>query len=149
MSRANNTLEKILQIDIMKFVKNNRKLLIYAVIIILAVIAFFKFYEIEEKITYITEKVKRQNIQKVVNATGGVRAIELVTIGAQASGKIEKLYVIVGQKVKKGNLIAEIDSTTQQNEVNINKSKLTSYEAQLAAAKISLKQACRYAHYRF
>lgn len=36
-------------------------------------------------------------------------------------------------------MIAEIDSTTQQNEVDINKAKLNSYEAQLAAAKVSLK----------
>lgn len=62
-----------------------------------------------------------------------------MTVGAQVSGKIETLYVTVGQVVKKGDLIAEIDSTTQQNEVDINKAKLNSYEAQLAAAKVSLK----------
>ena len=73
-----------------------------------------------------------------MNATGEVRAIELVTVGAQVSGKIEKLYVTIGQTVKKGEMIAEIDSTTQQNDVDINKAKLSSYEAQLTAAKTSL-----------
>ena len=38
-------------------------------------------------------------------------------------------------------MIAEIDSTTQQNEVDINKSRLDSYQAQLAAAKVSLEVA--------
>ena len=65
----------------------------------------------------------------------------MVTVGAQVSGKIEKLYVDVGQEIKKGDLIAEIDSTTQQNEVDINKSKLNSYQAQLKAAQTSLKVA--------
>lgn len=74
----------------------------------------------------------------MVNATGEVRAIELVTVGAQVSGKIEKRYVTIGQTVKKGEMIAEIDSTTQQNDVDINKAKLSSYEAQLTAAKTSL-----------
>ena len=65
----------------------------------------------------------------------------MVTVGAQVSGKIEKLYVDVGQEIKKGDLIAEIDSTTQQNEVDINKAKLNSYQAQLKAAQTSLKVA--------
>ena len=54
------------------------------------------------------------------------------------AGEIEKLYVELGQKVKKGDLIAQIDSTTQQNEVDINKAKLKSYNAQLKAAKVYL-----------
>lgn len=91
-----------------------------------------------EETSYITEDVVRRNIEKVVNATGEVRAIELVTVDAQVSGKIEKLYVTIGQTVKKGEMIAEIDSTTQQNDVDINKAKLSSYEAQLTAAKTSL-----------
>lgn len=96
------------------------------------------FFDNGDGVSYITEPVKRQNIQKVVNATGEVRASELVTVGAQASGKIEKLYVSIGQEVKKGDLIAEIDSTTQQNDVEINKARLNSYQAQLNAAKVSL-----------
>lgn len=119
----------------------NKKLLMYFVIAVIGAGLFFKFYRNGDDITYITEKVIRQNIQKVVNATGEVKAIELVTVGAQVSGKIEKLYVTMGQQVKEGDLIAEIDSTTQQNDVDINKAKLKSYEAQLTAAKISMKVA--------
>lgn len=115
------------------------KNIFYGAVIILGIWLGTKFFGNDDNITYITEKVQRQNIQKVVNAAGEVRAIQLVTVGAQVSGKIETLYVTVGQVVKKGDLIAEIDSTTQQNEVDINKAKLNSYEAQLAAAKVSLK----------
>lgn len=121
------------------FVRENKKIFFYGAVIILGIWLGTKFFGNDDNITYITEKVQRQNIQKVVNAAGEVRAIQLVTVGAQVSGKIETLYVTVGQVVKKGDLIAEIDSTTQQNEVDINKVKLNSYEAQLAAAKVSLK----------
>lgn len=116
-----------------------KKIFFYGAVIIFGIWLGTKFFGNDDNITYITEKVQRQNIQKVVNAAGEVRAIQLVTVGAQVSGKIETLYVTVGQVVKKGDLIAEIDSTTQQNEVDINKAKLNSYEAQLAAAKVSLK----------
>ena len=120
-------------------VRENKKIFFYGAVIILGIWLGTKFFGNDDNITYITEKEKRQNIKKVVNAAGEVRAIQLVTVGAQVSGKIETLYVTVGQVVKKGDLIAEIDSTTQQNEVDINKAKLNSYEAQLAAAKVSLK----------
>lgn len=123
----------------MNFVKNHKKIFIYIFIFLIVGLFVFKYFKPADKIEYITDTVKRQNIQKVVNATGEVRAIELVTVGAQASGKIEKLYVTVGQQVKKGDMIAQIDSTTQQNDVDSTKAKLASYEAQLNAAEISLK----------
>ena len=103
------------------FVGRNKKLLIFAFIILAGFYIYSAYFKTGNPISYITEPVKRQNIQKVVNATGEVRASELVTVGAQASGKIEKLYVSIGQEVKKGDLLAEIDSTTQQNEVDLNK----------------------------
>lgn len=122
----------------MNFLKKHTKFFIYSLIILVIGFYAYKYFAPADAIEYITDTVKRQNIQKVVNATGEVRAIELVTVGAQASGKIEKLYVKVGDQVKKGDMIAQIDSTTQQNDVDSTKAKLASYEAQLNAAKISL-----------
>jgi len=122
----------------MEKTKNKKKPLIYAAILIVCGAFAFSFLSSDDGVIYITEPVKRQNIEKVVNAAGEVRAIDLVTVGAQVSGKIEKLYVSIGQNVKAGDLIAEIDSTTQQNEVDINKARLNSLAAQLNAAKISL-----------
>ena len=125
----------------MNFIKKHKKLLFWTLLLLVAAVFGWQSLRAEEQFTYITEAVKRQNVQKVVNATGEVRAIELVTVGAQASGKIEKLYVTVGQEVKAGAMIAEIDSTTQQNEVDINRARLESYKAQLAAAETAFKVA--------
>lgn len=124
-----------------QLITQNKKWLIYILLAVLLLGLGKSFFGDEEKVAYITDSVRRQDIEKVVNATGEVRASNLVTVGAQVSGKIEKLYVDVGQEIKKGDLIAEIDSTTQQNEVDINKAKLNSYQAQLKAAQTSLKVA--------
>lgn len=123
----------------MKFFKNKKKLLVYVILAATAAGLYFKYFKKEDTITYITQPVRRQNVEKVVNATGEVKAVDLVTVGAQVSGKIEKLYVLIGQTVKMGDMIAEIDSTTQQNDVDIAKAKMSSYQAQLKAAKTSLK----------
>lgn len=123
----------------MKNLKNYKKFIFYLLIVFVGGALFFSVHSSGDEVSYITDTVKRQNVQKEVNATGEVRAIELVTVGAQVSGKIEKLYVSIGQEVKKGDMIAEIDSTTQQNDVDINKAKLDSYKAQLQAAQVSLK----------
>ncbi len=122
----------------MKLVKSRKKVVFLLLAAAAAIGVYYRYFQVEEEISYITQPVKRQSVQKVVNATGEVHAVDLVTVGAQTTGQIEKLYVDVGQKVKKGDMIAEIDSTTQQNEVDINKVRLKSYEAQLRAAKTSL-----------
>lgn len=118
---------------------NKKKLILVSLLVLAGIGVGYRFFFSEEEISYITEKVSRKNIEKVVNATGEVRAIELVTVGAQASGKIEKLYVTIGQQVKKGDMIAQIDSSTQENSVEESKAKLNSLKAQLAAAQVSLK----------
>lgn len=104
---------------------NKKSLFLIAAAAIAAAAGYQSFFA-EEGVSYITERVSRKNIEKVVNATGEVKAIELVTVGAQTSGKIEYLPVKVGQKIKKGELIAQIDSTTQRNDVESTKAKLTS-----------------------
>lgn len=99
------------------------------------------FFRSEDKTAYITETVTRGDISQTVSATGEISPSNLVAVGAQASGQIKKLYVKLGQQVKKGDLIAEIDSTTQVNTLNTNRAKLETYQAQLASAQIALRTA--------
>ncbi len=91
----------------------------------------------QAKMNYLTESVRRGEILATVNASGELDAVVSVDVGAQVSGQIEKLYVELGQQIKKGDLIAEIDSTTQRNELEKSKAQLASYEAQLAARKVT------------
>ncbi|MDO5686391.1 MAG: efflux RND transporter periplasmic adaptor subunit [Neisseria sp.] len=87
---------------------------------------------------YLTETVRRGNIEKTVKAIGDVSPLHLVDVGAQASGQVTKMYVKLGQFVKKGELIAEIDAETQQNELDTARSRLTIAQEQLRARQVAL-----------
>ena len=105
--------------------------------LLIAASAAYYFFSSNSKqeTTYLTESVTRGNIEKTVVASGSVESVNEVDVGAQASGKITKLYVKLGQEIKKGDMIADIDSTTQINTLNTKKAALVSYQAQLKAKK--------------
>lgn len=94
-----------------------------------------------QQIHYITEPVTRGVIDKSVLATGSVRANKRTEVGAQVSGKIQKLYVELGQTVKQGDLIAEIDSSNQSNNLSTAEAQLSSSQAQLKSAQVALEVA--------
>ncbi len=91
-----------------------------------------------QQIHYITEESKIGDLDKSVLATGSVRANQRTEVGAQVSGKIQKIHVTLGQAVKKGDLIAEIDSETQQNNLNTAQAELSAYKTQLNAKQVAL-----------
>lgn len=61
--------------------------------------------------------VVRGDVEQIVEATGMLKPSHLVSVGSQVSGRIESLHVKLGDKVKAGDLIAEIDSRTQRNKL--------------------------------
>lgn len=97
--------------------------------------------ETAEQVHYLTETVKRQNLDKTVLATGTVRANQRIEVGAQVSGKIQRIYVSLGQAVRSGELIAEIDSRNQQNSFDKAQAQLAVYRTQLKAKQTALSVA--------
>ncbi|WP_291447675.1 efflux RND transporter periplasmic adaptor subunit [Desulfovibrio sp.] len=110
-------------------------------LLILFSTALHLFFKSSHQINYVTEHVKIGSVQTNIVASGEVKAFQLVTVGAQVSGQIKKLYVTRDQNVIKGSLIALIDSTTQENELSIKRALLRSYQAQLLARKITVEVA--------
>jgi macrolide-specific efflux system membrane fusion protein len=90
---------------------------------------------------FVTSLVKRGNLEDTVLATGTVKAFKEVTVGSQASGQVKSLKVGLGDIIKKGDLIAEIDSMTQQNTLRTDEAALLNVQAQLQAKQATLKQA--------
>ncbi|WP_223064491.1 efflux RND transporter periplasmic adaptor subunit [Frischella japonica] len=88
---------------------------------------------------YITTQVERGNIEKTVLADGKISAFKLVNVGAQVSGQIKKLYVKLGEEVKMGDMIAEIDDLKQKNDLKQSEASLASLEAQRKAKEANLK----------
>lgn len=123
----------------MTFTKK-RILGIAVVLIILAALYYFNLQS-QPKTTYLTETAKYSDIQQTVVATGTVRSSNRVEVGARVSGKVEKILVKLGQKVKKGELIAELDSITQENTLNSAQAQLAAYKAQLVAAQTAYRVA--------
>lgn len=110
-------------------------------VVVAAAFGGWSLMKSEPQSSFITEVVKRGDIRQTVSATGEISPSNLVSVGAEASGQIKKLYVKLGQQVKKGDLIAEIDSTNQINTLNTEKSKLETYQAKLVSAEIALSSA--------
>ena len=119
-----------------------KKSKILIILLILGVGGYFvydKFFNIkDEKVEFITKKAKKGSFSKKVDATGEIFATELIDVGAQVSGQIKKLYVKLGDQVKKGDMIASIDSSTQQNSTDNKEAQLAIYKAQLESAKVAL-----------
>ncbi len=119
-----------------------KKSKILIILLILGVGGYFiydNFFKVkDEKVEFITKKAKKGSFSKRVDATGEIFATELIDVGAQVSGQIKKLYVKLGDQVKKGDMIASIDSSTQQNSIDNKEAQLAIYKAQLESAKVAL-----------
>ncbi|MEN0035486.1 MAG: efflux RND transporter periplasmic adaptor subunit [Cellvibrio sp.] len=87
-----------------------------------------------------TAPVVRGDIEETVLATGTIGAAKLVSVGAQVTGQVKLLNVQLGDTVKQGQLIAEIDALPQQNALRNAQAQLKSTEAQLRAKKASQAQ---------
>jgi macrolide-specific efflux system membrane fusion protein len=90
---------------------------------------------------FVTATAATGDLEDAVLATGTVQAFKQVSVGAQVSGQIKVLHVKLGDTVTKGQPVAEIDSTTQQNTVRNAQAALENVRAQLAAQQASLIQA--------
>src|SRR5450830_1698827 len=80
---------------------------------------------------FITAPVARADIEDTVLANGTLKAFKQVSVGAQVSGQVKSLKVALGDTVHKGDLVAEIDSLTQQNTLRNNEAALTQAELAL------------------
>ena len=79
--------------------------------------------------------VERGDVRATVSATGTLDAVRTVQVGTQVSGQVSAIYVDFNDKVTKGQLIARIDPTLQQQSVQDAEAGLARVEAQYAQAK--------------
>ncbi len=88
-----------------------------------------------------TSEATVADIEDTVIASGSLEAARQVSVGAQASGQIRSLKVALGDQVKAGQLIAEIDATTQSNSLRNAQAGIASSRAQRAVQVAGLKLA--------
>lgn len=115
------------------------KLIIAVVIAIaLAFLAWTFFKPKDDKPQYISAAVTRGDIENSVLATGVLEATKMVSVGAQVSGQVKKMYVQLGDQVKQGDLIAQIDSVRQENELKTAEASIKNQLAQLTVRQANL-----------
>ncbi|EFM59912.1 efflux transporter, RND family, MFP subunit [Brucella sp. BO2] len=114
-----------------------------AAIIIGAGWYFYGSYKADgEKSSYLAETVTRGDIENAITAVGTLSALRSVNVGAQVSGQLKSVKVEVGDHVKQGQLIAEIDPSPFEKKVEIAGAQLDNLKAQLLSkdAQLTLKK---------
>ncbi|MBA0432562.1 efflux RND transporter periplasmic adaptor subunit [Stenotrophomonas maltophilia] len=95
--------------------RKRRRALIIAVALLCSALILFAWLRPAPPPQLQVAPVVRGNIEQVVEATGTLKPSRLVSVGAQVSGRIDTLHVKLGDKVRAGDPIADIDSRTQRN----------------------------------
>jgi len=85
--------------------------------------------------------VEKGSVEENVTALGNLQPRNYVDVGAQVSGQLKKLYVNIGDQVKEGDLLAEIDATVQLARVEASEAQLKGLQAQLAERQAQLELA--------
>jgi len=109
-------------------------------IIVVAVVASVSFRG-EDKPQYFTSKADRGDIHEVVEATGTINAVITVQVGSQDSGTISHLFVDFNSKVKKGQIVAQIDPALFRGAVLQATADLANAKANVASAGANLDKA--------
>ncbi|HUA67471.1 MAG TPA: efflux RND transporter periplasmic adaptor subunit, partial [Candidatus Saccharimonadales bacterium] len=89
---------------------------------------------------YETVPVERGDVTQVVTATGTLNPVVNVTVGSQVSGIITKLYVDFNSAVTSNEVIAEIDPSTYEAQVNQAKANLANAKANLELQQIEMQR---------
>lgn len=108
---------------------SNKKYYIFALIILLSSgVAYYYFDKNntnkKQQISYNTQKVKKGDLEVVVNATGNLKPTNSVEIGIEVSGTIKEIYVDFNDEVTVGQVLAKLDTTKLQSQVDSSSASL-------------------------
>lgn len=113
-----------------------KKILLFAIVgVCLAVGGGYLLFAKKQKPSYITGRVERGAIVSTVSSTGTLNAVTTVQVGTQVSGTIQKLFVDYNSLVKKGQIIAQIDPSIFNAQVEQSQGNFKSAVANLSKLK--------------
>ncbi len=87
--------------------------------------------------------IERGDVEELVTAQGKLETREYVDVGAQVSGQLKRVHVEIGDVVKKGQLLAEIDPRVYEARVQADEARLRTLRAQLAEQQAQIRFAKR------
>ncbi|MCD6192875.1 MAG: efflux RND transporter periplasmic adaptor subunit [Candidatus Aminicenantes bacterium] len=130
------------EMDAKKNKSKKKKIIFFSLIgLIIILIIFFNLRAQREKALKVSvAKVERADLVSIVSASGEIKPRKNINISAHIPGRIVKIGVEEGQRVKAGDFLLMLDSTQYQAEVDRNKALLQSYKADLIRAEAVLKK---------
>lgn len=118
------------------------KVTAFALLPIVAVAAGAAWYWLHPKADpaarFVTATVATGDVEDTVTALGNLQPKNYVDVGAQVSGQLMRINVVIGQKVKSGDLLAEIDPTILEAKVTADQAALANLQAQLVDKQAQL-----------
>jgi HlyD family secretion protein len=124
-------------------VKRKWKIVITLVVILIAVVGVYAstVYSKRGIVTVQTGKVVKQDLTSLVTASGEIKPKNYINIGANAIGRITELVVKEGERVRKGQLLAKIESVQPEADVQAQRATIAAAEADSSASEAGLKAA--------
>lgn len=121
---------------------NKRKMIVVGSLVVALILAgAIYFNNSGTPMHYKMEAVQRGDISVIITATGKVNPVTRVQVGTQISGTISKIYADFNQKVKQGQVIAQIDPTFLKAQLLEAEANLEKANAQVAQSKKTLERA--------
>jgi len=120
-----------------------KKIIIGSVIavVLIAIVTFTVTQGSRNAITVQTGQVAKQDLATVVSASGEIKPLTYVNVGANAFGKIVKLYVKEGDHVKKGQLLAQLEQVQSAADVAMQRATVGSSKTDAVAAEAGVNTA--------
>src|ERR1043166_10291690 len=101
--------------------------LIIGIIVLLGAIVGFTVNQSQKSVVAVqTGKVVKQDISSTVTASGQIKPKTIVNVGANAMGRIVRLFVKEGEKVKKGQILAQLENVQSAADVAMTKATVAS-----------------------
>jgi membrane fusion protein, macrolide-specific efflux system len=126
-------------------IRHRRRLIAaFGITILLAFACLHYLYLIDERAPhYLTAEVTRADLEDAVLAGGTLHAVRQVDVGAQVSGQLKSIHVQLGDKVVKGQPLAQIDPTLSWHALRQAKAVEKDLRAQRNAAVARVREAER------
>lgn len=125
------------------FSKKKLFLLLTFILIIAFVLFIFFFKDDKHSVAYNTTSPLKEDLVVKVSATGNLEPTNSVDVGIEVSGTILEIYVDYNDVVKKGQVLAKLDTTKLLSQVNSTKAALSVANANLLESKIEVKNTTR------
>lgn len=128
-----------------------KAIIILVVLAIVSSVVFFTVFKKNNNTEYTTAKVERGNLIQTVSETGVVKAAKEINLNFLSAGRVEKVLVKIGDRVEKGQILAELDYSAfsiKEKEAQANLDKVligaTSHDIAVARASVSQAQSAYY-----